>query len=61
MTFNFFISARTVGMMMGDAYKPFQSCANTNNDLQICFQHLKRIGIKLVIVIIPDFTESYSK
>ncbi|KAL2726585.1 protein argonaute-2-like [Vespula squamosa] len=52
--------ARAVGMFMGDALKPFQSCNNQLISLSHCFDKLKQNGIKLVIVIISDFNDSYS-
>ncbi|XP_035736737.1 protein argonaute-2-like isoform X3 [Vespa mandarinia] len=52
--------AKTVGMVMGDALKPFQSCYNNVSTLLHCFGKLKDNGVKLIIVIIPDFNDSYS-
>ncbi|KAF7403817.1 hypothetical protein HZH68_006611 [Vespula germanica] len=52
--------ARTVGMFMGDALKPFQYCNNHLQALLLCFNQLKKSGVKLIIVIISDYNDSYS-
>nr|XP_050850291.1 protein argonaute-2-like [Vespula vulgaris] len=52
--------ARTVGMFMGDALKPFQYCNNHLQALLACFDQLKKSGVKLIIVIISDYNDSYS-
>ncbi|XP_047351672.1 protein argonaute-2 isoform X2 [Vespa velutina] len=52
--------AKAVGMVMGNALKPFQSCYNNVTKLLHCFGKLKDNGVKLIIVIIPEFNDSYS-